>query len=76
MIAARLKDPYDPETHSIKSLPSIVSWSLGIAYENIGKSLSYGLINEDTKNLSQIEKVLFGEPLSDLSIEKLKEKKK
>jgi hypothetical protein len=76
MIAARLKDPYDPELHSIKSLPSIISWSLGVAYENLGKSLTFGLISKDSKKYSQIEKVLFGEPLSELSIEKLKEKKK
>lgn len=76
MIAARLKEPYDPELHSIKSLPSIISWSLGVAYENLGKSLTFGLISKDSKKYSQIEKVLFGEPLSELSIEKLKEKKK
>lgn len=76
MIPARLKEPYDPVTYSIKSLPSVISWSLGMAYENISKSIATGLISDDVKNLSQIEKVLFGEPLSDLSIEKLKERSK
>lgn len=76
MIPARLKEPYDPITFSIKTLPSTISWSLGIAYENISKSISTGMISDDTKNLSQIEKVLFGEPLSELSIQKLKEKRK
>lgn len=76
MIPARLKEPYDPELHSIKTLPSLISWPLGVAYENLGKSLSYGLISKDSKKYSQIEKVLFGEPLSELSIDKLKEKKR
>lgn len=76
MIPARLKEPYNPETFSIKALPGVISWSLGMAYENISKALSTGLISDDTKNLSQIEKVLYGEPLSELSHELLAEKRK
>lgn len=73
---ARLVEPYDPETHSIKSLPSQISWAMGLAYENIARSISAGMISDDTKNPSSIEQVLFGEPLSDLSKEKLKQKYK
>lgn len=76
MIPARLKEPYNPETYSIKALPGVISWSLGMAYENITKALSTGLISDDAKNLSQIEKVLYGEPLSDLSHELLAAKRK
>ena len=76
MIPARLKEPYNPETFSIKALPGVISWSLGLAYENISKALSTGLISDDVKNLSQIEKVLYGEPLSDLSHELLAAKRK
>lgn len=76
MIPARLKEPYNPETFSIKALPGVISWSLGMAYENISKALSTGLISDDAKNLSQIEKVLYGEPLSELSLELLAEKRK
>jgi hypothetical protein len=76
MIPARLKEPYNPETYSIKALPGVISWSLGMAYENISKALSTGLISDDAKNLSQIEKVLYGEPLSDLSHELLAAKRK
>jgi hypothetical protein len=75
MIPARLKEPYDPVTFSIKTLPSVLSWSLGIAFENFSKALTYGLISKDPGNLSSIEKVLYGEPLSDLSKELLKKGK-
>lgn len=73
---ARLKDPYDPEVFSVKTLPGLISPYLGLAFENFGKSLSTGLITPDNQiSVSDIEKVLFGEPLSDLSLKKIKELK-
>jgi len=59
---ARVKYPYEPIMFSIKTLPSIISWPLGLAYEDFTKSISFGLISEKgyTGNL---ERVLFGESL-------------
>lgn len=71
---ARIKEPYEYTTLSVKTLPMVQSWSLGLAFEDIGKAISYGLIS-DRQPASSIEKVLFGEPLSDIAIKKLKEKK-
>ncbi len=74
-IPARLKEPYEPSTHSIKNLPSLISWPLGLAFENFSKSITYGMIS-DRADPSQIEKVIFGEPLSDLSIDLIKKEAK
>lgn len=74
-IPARLKEPYDAISVSVKSLPSLVSWPLGLSFENVGKSLSLGLIS-DRSVPSEIEKVLFGEPLSDLSKQQIKDLRK
>lgn len=74
---ARLKEPYDMELFSVKSLPGVLSPYLGLAFENFSKALSIGLITPDNQlQVSDIEKILFGEPLSDLSIQKIKEMKK
>lgn len=70
-IPARLKEPYNPSTHSVKNLPSLISWPLGLGFENFGKSITYGMIS-DRADPSEIEKVLLGEPLSDLSVELIK----
>ena len=59
---ARLKEPYDPITLSVKTLPFVISWPLGLAFENFGKGLQYGLIS-DRGPSSKIEKVMFGESL-------------
>ncbi len=72
---ARLKVPYDPATFSIKSLPSLNSYVLGICFENLSKSLTFGLLSERT-DPSEIEKVMFGDPLSQLSIDILKQNRK
>lgn len=72
---ARLKVPYDPATFSIKSLPSLNSYVLGICFENLSKSLTFGLLSERTVP-SEIEKVMFGDPLSQLSIDILKQNRK
>jgi hypothetical protein len=74
-LPARLKEPYEFQTFSIKTLPSKLSWSLGLAFENFSKSISEGLI-ADRAEPSSIEKILFGEPLSELSINQLKEEKR
>lgn len=66
-IPARLKEPYDPVTVSVKNLPSILSPYLGISFENISKSLTSSLISDEPPYVSPIEKVLFGVPLSDLN---------
>ena len=62
-IPARLKRPYDPTMFPIKQLPSIISWPIGLAFENMGAALQYGLISERGET-SEIEKTIIGEPLS------------
>jgi hypothetical protein len=62
---ARLKMPYDPTLISIKNLPSLISWPLGIAFENFGKAVSMGLISDRSPS-SPIEKVMFGESLVEM----------
>jgi len=59
---ARLVEPFDPDFYSIKRLPGMMSWPLGVALENFSVGLQSGLC-EDRAPSSQIEKVLFGEPL-------------
>lgn len=60
---ARLVEPFDPEMHSIKTLPNIISYPLGIAFENFSKGIQYGLITDRAPE-SAIEKVMSGEPLT------------
>ncbi|MCK5020317.1 MAG: hypothetical protein KAS32_24980, partial [Candidatus Peribacteraceae bacterium] len=43
---ARLVEPFDPQTFSIKTLPSLISYPLGIAFEDLGKALQHGLVSE------------------------------
>lgn len=59
---ARIKEPYDPVLYSIKDLPSVISYPLGIAYENFGKSIKFGMVSERSSP-TDIEKIIFGEPL-------------
>jgi len=72
---ARIVHPYDPVTYSIKKLPGVMSWPLGVAFENFGSAITRGLISDRAPE-SAIEKVLFGEPLSDLGIEGQKKDRK
>jgi len=60
---ARLVEPFDPEMYSIKTLPNIISYPLGIAFENFNKGIQYGMITERAPE-SAIEKVISGEPLT------------
>lgn len=60
---ARVKYPYNPATFGIKDLPGVMSYPLGIAFENFSKSITYGMISERGAE-SSIEKVFFGEPLT------------
>jgi hypothetical protein len=62
---ARLVEPFDPEMYSIKTLPNIISYPLGIAFENFSKGIQYGLISERAPE-SSIEKIMFGEPLTEV----------
>ena len=62
---ARLVEPFDPEMYSIKTLPNIISYPLGIAFENFNKGIQYGMITERAPE-SAIEKVISGEPLTKL----------
>jgi hypothetical protein len=59
-IAARLKTPYDATTYSIKALPGIMSWPLGVSFENFSAGMTRGLISDRAPE-SSIEKVLFGD---------------
>lgn len=59
---ARLKYPYEPALFSIKVLPALISWPLGIAYENFTKSLALGMVMGRGFE-SDLEKVIFGKPL-------------
>ncbi len=60
---ARVKYPYNPQTFSIKDLPGIMSWPLGLAFENFGKAITQGMISGLGLE-SSVEKIFFGEPLS------------
>ncbi|MCK5021454.1 MAG: hypothetical protein KAS32_30865, partial [Candidatus Peribacteraceae bacterium] len=66
---ARLVEPYNPQTFSIKTLPSLISYPLGIAFEDLGKALQHGLVSERAPE-SPIEKVMFGEALTDVGKKK------
>lgn len=59
---ARLVEPYEYEMFSIKTLPMIISYPLGIGFENFGKAVQYGMISDRSPS-SPIEKVMFGETL-------------
>jgi len=63
-ILARLKKPYDPILLSIKKLPGVISWPLGLAFEDFSKAINQGLIT-DRGPESPIESVLFGSSLVD-----------
>lgn len=73
--AARLVEPYCYQTFSVKTLPGVLSWPLGVAFENFNKAISSGLI-ADRAPVSPIEKIFFGEPLSKLANDQLKELRK
>ena len=45
-LPARLKEPYDPVMYSIKALPGVMSWPLGLSFENFGQGISRGLISD------------------------------
>lgn len=72
-IPARIKSPYEFELHSIKKLPGLMSWPLGLAYENFNAAVSRGMI-DDRAPESSVEKVLFGEPVSDLAVEQVEKR--
>lgn len=59
---ARLKEPFDYVHSSVKSLPSLISWPLGVAFESMGKALIYGMIS-DRAEPSPVEKLFLGESL-------------
>lgn len=59
-IPSRLKRPFKYEQFSIKTLPMIISWTLGLAFENATKAITYGLISERGPE-SEIEKILVGD---------------
>jgi len=60
---ARCKYPFDPVMFNIKVLPSVMSWPLGVAFEDFNKSISYGLISP-SGYMSNLEKVIFGYSLA------------
>jgi len=61
---ARIKEPYEPVMMNIKKLPSVISWPLGLAFENFSKSIQYGMISKRALE-SPIEKILMGIPLTE-----------
>jgi len=60
---ARLVVPYDPKLYSIKKLPMLISWPLGLAFEDFSKAVRYGMISDRSPS-SPIEKIMFGEGLT------------
>mgnify|MGYP000943104273 CR=1 FL=1 len=64
---ARVKEPYEAIMVNIKKLPSIISWPLGLAFENFGKSIQYGMISQRAPE-SPIEKILMGVSLTGVKI--------
>lgn len=67
-LPARVKSPYDPVMYSMKKLPGVMSWPLGICFENFSSAVARGMISERAPE-SSIEKVVFGEPVSEIGEE-------
>lgn len=63
-LPARLKEPFDPVMYSIKKLPGIISWPLGLAFENYTAAITQGMISERAPE-SAIEKIMMGDLLAD-----------
>jgi len=61
---ARLVEPFDYEQFSIKSLPALISYPLGIAFENFGQAVKAGM-TADRADPSEIEKIVMGIPISE-----------
>lgn len=61
-IPARLKTPYNPKLFSVKKLPGLISWQMGLAFENFGNAVATGLISP-RQPPSPIEKIMMGESL-------------
>lgn len=59
---ARIVEPYSPILISLKKLPGVISWPLGLGFENLSAALQQGMI-ADRSPSSPIEKVMFGESL-------------
>ena len=62
---ARLVTPFEPKMYSIKHLPGVISWPLGLGFENFSQAIANGMVAERGPE-SSIEKVMFGQQLSDL----------
>jgi len=70
-LPARLKRPFDYETFSIKALPSLISWDLGLAFENFNRSLAQGLISDRGID-TEIGRILSGQSIARVKKEEQK----
>jgi len=61
---ARLVDPFEYDQFSIKALPGIISYRLGIAFEDFSRALKSGLTSDEV-DPSEIEKLLMGIPINE-----------
>ena len=59
-IPARLGTKWDPIMMNIKDIVFNTSFMQGLAFENIGKAISTGLISEKPREESILEKVMTG----------------
>lgn len=62
-LPARLKKPFEYTMESIKTLPYLIGWTTGLAFENFTKGLKYGLTS-DRGSETAIEKIISGGSLT------------
>jgi hypothetical protein len=58
---ARLNNYKDPVVIGCKQLPHTLSWLSGLAFENVNKSISKGLVDQQDAIMDPIESVLIRE---------------
>ena len=63
-LPARLKEPFEPEMYSIKKLPGLISWPLGLAFENYTAAITQGMISERAPE-SAIERIMMGDIMAE-----------
>lgn len=63
-LPARLKEPFEFNMYSVKKLPGIMSWPLGLAFENYTAAITQGMISERAPE-SQIERIMMGDIMAE-----------
>jgi len=60
-LPARLGRTWDPTMMNIKDIVFNTGFIQGLAFENIGKAITQGLVNQEIPDSSILEKVLTGQ---------------